>query len=281
MMKITLIGLFGSLMIYLFATAPDALPDQATATTGKCQFEVTALFEGVNAINDAARSIYTKRIVGGGGKVGLKFGEDWQEPDVEKGPLPALFLRLTAARLETKPPRLGLYLGSDAPINKSNLFTNEQLESFEQVKANRAPVFLTATQGRNIGMYPDLAGVAPCVDNHNEHLDSPKTDWELGDVMGATTWAYPAAMVSADDYVVVIEAMFDSVEEAYQQYLDKAAGFAQPVAQAHEWPGSGARILPARATFMAEVRTRAAPVLIDALLPAGTENKDEVNPCVF
>lgn len=280
-MKITLVGLFGSLMIYLFATAPDALPDQTAATAGKCNFEVEALFDGVNAINDVARSIYTKRIVGAGGKVGLKFGEDWQEPGVEKGPLPALFLRLTAARLEAKPPRLGLYLGSDAPINKSNLFSDAQLVSFEQVKASRAPVFLTSAKGSHIGMYPDVAGVAPCVDCHNDHVDSPKTDWKLGDVMGATTWTYPAATVSADDYVAVIEAMFESVAEAYQLYLDKAAGFADPVSQAENWPGSGVRVLPDKAMFMTEVRTQAAPVLIDALLPAGSEKKDEVSPCVF
>ncbi|WP_270730607.1 c-type heme family protein [Shimia sp. Alg240-R146] len=281
MMKITLFGLFGSLMIYLFATAPEALPDQTAATAGRCNFEVTALFDGVNAINDAARSIYTKRIVGGGKEAGLKFGEDWQEPGVEKGPLPALFLRLTAARLETKPPQLGLYLGSDAPINKSNMFTEEQLVGFATVEADRAPVFSVSGQGRAIGMYPDVAGVAPCVDCHNDHEDSPKTDWKIGDVMGATTWTYPADAVSADDYFATLEAMFDSVEEAYQQYLDKTLGFAEPVTQAQEWPGAGLRILPEKAAFMAKVRAQAAPALLNAFLPHRPEKSEEMSPCVF
>lgn len=278
MMKLVVAGLFGSLMVYLFATAPEKLPDQAQAAAGRCSFEVTALFDGVNAINDVARSTYTKRIVGGGKKAGLAFGEDWQEPGVEKGPLPALFLRLTAARMETKPPRLGLYLGSDAPINKSNLFTPEQLVSFADVKARVEPVFLESAVAGQIGMYPDVAGVAPCVDCHNDHEDSPKTDWKLGDVMGATTWTYPDAVVSADDYVSVVEAMFASVEEAYGQYLEKAAQFGEPVAVTEEWPEVGARHLPTAKVFMAEVRAQAAPALIDAFLLAG---EVEGSPCVF
>lgn len=278
MMKLVVVGLFGSLMVYLFATAPEKLPDQTQAAAGRCSFEVAALFDGVNAINDVARATYTKRIVGGGKAAGLKFGEDWQEPGVEKGPLPALFLRLTAARMETKPPRLGLYLGSDAPINKSNLFTPEQLVSFADVKSRRQPVFLESAVAGNIGMYPDVAGVAPCVECHNEHEDSPKTDWKLGDVMGATTWTYPDAVVSADDYASIVAAMFASVEEAYEQYLKKAAQFGEPVVLTEGWPEAGARHLPTAKVFMAEVRKQAAPALIDAFLPAG---KVEGSPCVF
>ncbi|MGR3712960.1 MAG: hypothetical protein ACU0A6_07560 [Shimia sp.] len=281
MLKIVLTGVFATLAVYLFATAPEKLPDQAAAGIGRCNFKVTSLFDGANTINETARTIYTKRIVGGGGKAGLKFGEDWQEPGVEKGPLPALFLRLTAARLETKPPRLGLYLGSDAPINKSNLFTPEQLISFEEVKASRAPVFQASAVAGNVAMYPDVAGVAPCVDCHNEHLDSPKTNWALDDVMGATTWTYPDAQLSSDDYVTAIEAVFTSVGEAYQQYLDKTAVFSEPVPQTRAWPEKGAWVLPTRETFMTEVRTAAAPALIDAILPAAGSGQDGANPCVF
>ncbi|SFK64539.1 c-type heme family protein [Shimia haliotis] len=280
MMKIFVAGVFGCLMVYLFATAPVALPDNETANKGRCHFAVATLFDGVNAINDAARSLYTQKIVGNGKLAGLAFGEDWQEPGVEKGPLPALFLRLTAARLEAKPPRMGLYLGSDAPINRSNLFSPEQLVSFETVKATRAPVFMTSQSGGHVGMYPDVAGVAPCVDCHNEHKDSPKTDWKLGDVMGATTWTYPDAMVSADEYVLVVEAMLASVQEAYQQYLDKAAGFEEPVEQAKEWPDKGRRYLPTPVMFMAEVRAQAAPSLVNALMPAH-HTTGGASPCVF
>lgn len=278
MMKIMIGGLFGSLMVYLFATAPEKLPEQSRSAEGRCAFEVRALFDGVNAINDVARATYTKRIVGGGQQAGLKFGEDWQDPGVEKGPLPALFLRMTAARMEAKPPMLGLYLGSDAPINKSNLFTPEQMESFMAVKERRAPEFMVSEVAGQIGMYPDIAGVAPCVECHNNHKDSPKTDWTLGDVMGATTWTYPDAFVSAGDYVIVVEAMFAAVEEAYQQYLGKVGGFVIPVRVAEGWPEQGTQQVPTSAVFMAEVRRLAAPMVMDAFLPVETA-EPEGSPC--
>ncbi len=280
MMKVVVAGLFGSLMVYLFASAPEKLPEQGQVMSGRCQFEVAALFDGANAINDAARAVYTRRIVGGGVKAGLKFGEDWLEPGVEKGPLPALFLRLTAAQLETKPPRLGLYLGSDAPINKSNLFTPEQLVSFEKVKEARAPELIESAVAGNIGMYPDVASAAPCVDCHNDHEDSPKTDWVLGDVMGATTWTYPDNVVSADAYVQALEAMFASVAEAYQLYLDKTSEFSRIVPLVEEWPADGARMLPTQAVFMAEVRAQAAGGLMSAVFPSRVPNRGE-NTCLF
>ena len=43
--------------------------------------------------NDEARTLYTKRIVGPGKKRGIAFREDWADPGVCAGPLPALFLR--------------------------------------------------------------------------------------------------------------------------------------------------------------------------------------------
>lgn len=260
------LGSFTCLAVYLFATAPPPLPTQAATGTAARALPVQNLFEAVNAINHAARSTYTARVVGGGAKAGLKFGEDWAEPGVEKGPLPALFLRLAAARMEAKPPQLGLYLGSDAPINASNLFTGDQARAYEQVKATRAPVFSISERGDQVGMYPDLASAKPCVTCHNDHPDSPRKDWVLNEVMGATTWTYPVARLGAADYLAVTEAFYDAVGEAYQAYLDKAAGFAVPVPQAAGWPEEGARVLPDLPTFMAEVRARSGDPVMRALI---------------
>lgn len=256
------------LAIYLFVSAPPELPDTQTAATDARTLDVEKMFNAVNAVNAAARQIYTARIVGAGKAAGLKFGEDWQEPGVEKGPLPALFLRLVAARMETKPARLGLYLGSDAPINRSNLFEGAQAESFALVRDRRGPVFSTTDAGAAVAMYPDFASAMPCVTCHNEHADSPRKDWKLDDVMGATTWTYPRTRLGAAEYLDVTEAVFESVEEAYRAYLDKAAGFSDPVPAGTEWPAEGRRVLPDAATFMAEVRKAAANNVVEELILA-------------
>ncbi|MDD9740408.1 hypothetical protein PVW47_11545 [Marinovum sp. SP66] len=264
-------GCFTCLAIYLVVTAPPPLPLEASRAGAGRSLPVARMFDAVNAINDAARATYTARIVGPGGKAGLKFGEDWAEPGVDKGPLPALFLRLTAARIEARPPRLGLYLGSDAPINASNLFAGPQATAFARVRATKAPVFSTSERGDQVAMYPDFASAAPCVSCHNDHPDSPRKDWQLDAVMGATTWTYPEAALNADSALEVTEAFYRAVEEAYQRYLDKAAGFAVPVTIGAAWPEAGAPVLPDSATFMAEVRARAGGAVMRALILSGGE----------
>lgn len=266
--KIWAIGIAACLGIYLFASAPSELPDTALANSAGEPIEVERMFNALNALNDAARGIYTKRVVGGGLKAGLKFGEDWAEPGVEKGPLPALFLRVVAGRIESKPPTLGLYLGSDEPINKSNLFTGEQAENFAKLKSLGSPLIDQVENVGFVGMYPDLASVKPCVSCHNDHADSPKTDWKLDDMMGATTWIYPKGMLSPSEYLVVTEAFYRSVEEAYTMYLEKTAQFAEPVPIGPGWPEEGKRQLPDLETFMAAVKEQASPAVLSQMILA-------------
>ncbi|WP_294222317.1 DUF3365 domain-containing protein [uncultured Shimia sp.] len=290
--RIFLTGVLGCLAVYLFVSAPAPLPDGDGEIAG-CRHPVNAVFDGVNAINEVARTMYTKRIVGGGMAAGLKYGEDWQEPGVEQGPLPALFLRATAAHMETLPPQLGLYLGSDAPINKSNLFGVGQVSAFETIKATRAAVYSDDTQSGFLAMYPDVAGVAPCVTCHNEHPDSPKKDWKLNDVMGATTWTYPRAEVTADEFMGVLDAMYASVAHTYEAYLKKTARFEVPVEISEGWPSAEQRVLPSAEVFLAEVKVQAAPVVLQAMMrerrsPRGegqdtlaAQADEESKPCGF
>ena len=264
-----LLGVFSVSGIYLFASAPPELADQKSGAADDRVLQTENMLNAVNKINEAARTIYTKRIVGGGKKAGLKFGEDWAEPGVEKGPLPALFLRLVSAQMETKPQQLGLYLGSDEPINKSNLFTGNQATAYEAVKASQASVFMKDAELGLVAMYPDFASAGPCVSCHNEHADSPKTDWELNDVMGATTWTYPTEQVGAGEYLDVTEAFYHAVEEAYVIYLDKVRAFDPDLPIAADWPAEGVLALPDAVTFMAEVRAASAGnVLADLVLDA-------------
>ena len=264
--RIVLTGVFACTGIYLFASAPEPLPDKSALFSDSRSVHVGNMFNAVNAVNHAARSIYTKRIVGVGLKQGLKFGEDWAEPDVEKGPLPALFLRLVAGRMEGKPSRLGLYLGSDEPINKSNLFDTAQAVSFEEMKATKSAVIMPVETVGYVGMYPDVASAAPCVTCHNDHPDSPKKDWELNDIMGATTWTYPTEKLGADAYLSTTEELFQSVEEAYGMYIDKVAVFNPDIEIGNVWPNAQKLALPDRKTFMAAVREQASMTIVEELV---------------
>lgn len=263
---LVLSSFFCCLGIYLFVAAPPELPDVKAAVIQDRAIDVSNMFNAMNAINDAARRIYTSRIVGGGKEAGLEFGEDWAEPSVDKGPLPALFTRLVAGRMESKPPPLGLYLGSDKPINQSNLFSGQQALGFDRLKETQLSVFLKSDDAGYVAMYPDIASAKPCVSCHNEHADSPKTDWEMNDVMGATTWTYPRDLLSSAEYLEITDAFYTSVQEAYQTYLDKVEKFQSSVVISNDWPEKNKRALPDAATFMAAVQVESASTVLNDLV---------------
>lgn len=106
---------------------------------------------------------------------------------------------------------LGMYLDSDAPIGKSNQFKDFQLAAFNKVKEERSNVFLETHDDEYVAMYPDIASAKPCVSFHNEHLESPKADWKMDDVMGATTWTYPRKHLGAAEHLEVADDFNSSV----------------------------------------------------------------------
>lgn len=249
--------------IYLFVSAPPPLPDEGT--TGR-RIPVRQLFELVAAENAAVRGLYTKDIVGPGLEAGLAFDEDWRDPAVEAGPLPALFLRSVAMSLERDPVPLSLFLGSDLPIRNENRFSGIQNANFVQVRATRQPTFFVDPgSGLYTAMFPDEASAPACVSCHNEHPDSPKHDWVENDVMGATTWLYPRADVSTDDLVETLAALREAVRVTYRSYLAEAATFADPPVVGDRWPREG-RFLPSEEVFMEAVARRASPSTLEKLL---------------
>ncbi len=274
-------SVFSCLAVYLFVTAPPQLPEASTTSVDARPIDVANMFNAMNAISDVTRRIYTSRIVGAGKEAGLAFGEDWAEPTIDKGPLPALFARMIAARMETKPAPLGLYLGSDEPINKSNLFTGAQADGFTQLKLNQSQLFLTSAEAGFVAMYPDIASAKPCVTCHNEHPDSPKTDWKMNDVMGATTWTYPNKLLGSAEYLDITDAFYAAIQEAYQIYLIKTAEFNTPITITDEWPEKGKLTLPNSATFMAAIKAESAATVLKHLVlnpSASFDNSTSLRP---
>lgn len=254
------------LSVFLFVTAPPPLPDR---TESGPRISAERALTILNAENARVRAIYTRDIVGAGLKVGLKFDERWREDGVQAGPLPALFLRETSRRLERRPVALGLFLGSKYPIASANRFTGDQARYFEAMEASGEPAFFhSADTDRYTAMFPDPAGVQACVSCHNKHPGSPKTDWRLNDIMGATTWSLPSETVSPSELLELIDALRGSVSEAYATYLDKARLFDNPPPIGDSWPAAG-YALPTQEAFMARVRRECDSVTMDALLAHG------------
>ena len=251
-----------ALIAYLFVSAPPPLPE--TKATGAA-VPVERVFAIVEAENDIVRALWTQEIVAAGKKVGLKFDEDWREASVEAGPLPALFLRETAKSLEKHPVQLSLFLGSDFPIREANRFAGLQMEKFQRIKATREPEFFFEPSTRmHTAMFSDTAVVEACITCHNEHPQSPKNDWRLNEVMGATTWMYPASEVTLEELMQILRALRQGFREAYSAYLDKAKTFSAPPAIGERWPREG-YYLPAVEVFLAEAAKHASHETLAAI----------------
>lgn len=260
--------------IYLFATAPaDLESDQSSGRT----VPVETLFRLLNAENASIRKLYTADIVTPGLKNGLKYSEKWKDKDVHEGPLPALVLRETANRLQQSVPDLNLFLGSTFPIEASNKFKGAQLGYFDKIEKNREPqFFLDDSSGRYTAMFADIAGAPACVKCHNEHPKSPRKDWKLDDVMGATTWSFPRKQVSTDELVEILGAYRAAALDTYGAYLKKTESFADDERPqlGERWPKDGL-YLPDLDTFRKNVEERNSTVSLNMLLQSGTPGRAE------
>lgn len=270
--SVLLLAVLMVLGIYLFVTAPPDLDENAGSAR---TVPVDVMFRMLDAENASVRAIYTGEIVGPGQKAGLKFHEEWKRKDVHAGPLPALLLRETANRLQQRVPELSLFLGSAFPIEASNRFTGVQQQYFEKIDRNREPQFFRDTStGRQTAMFPDVASAAPCVSCHNDHPRSPRKDWALNDVMGATTWSFPRDRVSSTELIEILAAYRASAIDAYDAYLRKTAGFdpEQRPRLGTQWPAEG-RYLPDLATFRKRVEEKNSIASLNLLLEMRTDGK--------
>ncbi len=247
------LAFLGVVMVYLFYTAPPPLDETGT---GGLQVSVKQVLEILNEENRLTRELYTKEIVGHGKKAGLDFDENWRDDDIQAGPLPAQFLREVASTLEKSPVTIGLYLGSDYPINQANLFEGKQMELYRQLKRDRqAQFFYVEDIQRYAYMFEDVAVSSVCTDCHNNHDETPKDDWELNDVMGATTWTYPDEYVDLQTALELLAYLRKSFARAYQVYLDEMQAMSNPPEIGTLWPKHG-YYLPTLDSFMDRIDRR-------------------------
>jgi len=254
----SLVIAFFLLVSLLILNSCGGVPEERTAATSteKNVFSVEEVLEMVAKENDVTRTLYTKAIVGKGKAQGMKFDEDWRKDDVEAGPLPALFLRGVATSIRKGPVPLGLYLGSDFPINNANKFEGKQAELFKEIKADQKPQFFyDEDQKLHTAMFADMASAAACVSCHNDHKQTAKSDWVLGDVMGATTWQYPKDSLTYKATVDVLNAYTKGTVDIYMAYLDEISKFKESEKPeiGDKWPAEG-KYLPTPEVFLDSVR---------------------------
>ncbi|WP_193161299.1 Tll0287-like domain-containing protein [Microbulbifer hainanensis] len=152
--------------------------------------------DAVFAVIEADRASYTQKVVNrlqNEDKV-IKADEHWQ--DSQALPLPAQMLRMGAERVAEQDAGFNYALLSLWAINKQNKpRTDLEKQGLQYVMDNPGKNFYgRETLGDTeyfTAVYPDVAVSPACVGCHNEHIDSPRTDFKLGDTMGGVVIRIP------------------------------------------------------------------------------------------
>ena len=262
-----------STMIFLSScgessSLPEDIADESSEIAPGTMISVEKALAIVAKENDVARKLYTKGIVGPGKKQGLKFDEDWRKDEVEAGPLPALFLRGISSDIQKGDIPLGLFLGSDFPINAANKFEGQQADLFVEIRKDSEPKFFFDEENElHTAMFPDFASATPCVSCHNGHEKTSKDDWVLGDVMGATTWTYPKKELTFSEVQGIIKVYRTGIVNTLAQYMSEIDGFkeSEKPAIGDKWPSEG-MFLPSPEVFLDSVKVLASTETLDALL---------------
>jgi len=179
--------------------APLLLSVMAPAGAGEITPKMMA--DALHLVMNSDRTIYTKKVVNRlvkDDKV-IKASEHFE--DDKALPLPAQMFRFgseLAAETASKNPDINFSysLQSLWPVNKQNApKTKAEKEGLKYIADNPGKNYYTEeTLGKVkyfTAVYPDV-GVAPvCVSCHNDHKDSPRRDFKIGDVMGGVVIRIP------------------------------------------------------------------------------------------
>lgn len=151
--------------------------------------------DAIFAVISADRAVYTREVVNRlqNDKV-VNATERYQ--DEKTLPLPAMMLRMGAEHAKKTNSSFSYALLSLWAINKQNAAkTDVEKEGLQFVVDNAGKNFYKEeTLGDKkyfTAVYADKGVVEACVNCHNEHKDSPKKDFKVGDTMGAIVIRVP------------------------------------------------------------------------------------------
>lgn len=174
----------------------------AACTSGSDSSEATGgispqvMADSLHAVMESDRTVYTRLIVNRlQNELGvIKASEHWK--DDKALVLPAQMFRYGAEMVAEKNAPFSYSLQSLWAVNKQN----EPKTDVE--KAGLA--FVAENKGQNYyaeetlggkkyftAVYADVAVAPACVTCHNDHKDSPRTDFKIGDVMGGVVIRIP------------------------------------------------------------------------------------------
>jgi hypothetical protein len=154
--------------------------------------------DALHAVMEADRTVYTRQVVNrlqNQEKI-IKASEHWQ--DDKALPLPAQMFRMGSEMVAGKTQGFSYSLLSMWPVNKQNApKTDVEKAGLEAVAQKQEPYYAEETLGGKAyftAIYPDIAVAEACISCHNDHHESPRNDFKLGETMGGVVIRIPLGM---------------------------------------------------------------------------------------
>lgn len=174
-----------------------SLPTAALAGAAETpMFTPRQMTDWLHLVMSSDRTVYTRLIVNrlqNKEKV-IKASEHFE--DDKALVLPAQMFRFGAEMVGEKTEDFSYSLLSEWPINKQNApRTEAEKAGLAYIAANKGENYYATEElgGKSYftAVYADTAVAPACVTCHNEHKDTPRTDFKIGDVMGGVVIRVP------------------------------------------------------------------------------------------
>jgi len=193
--KLISIAIGGVASVALVACTQDASVGSKPAQAG---IDPKVYTDSLFAVMNADRANYTKLVVkrlGPAGAGAIKPDENWK--DIDNGTLlPAQMFRAGSEAVAEVTDDFTYSLQSIWPIGKQNgPKTPIEKTGLQYVVDNPGENYYGEEELGGVtyytAVYPDVAVSDACSSCHNDHKDSPKTDFAVGDVMGGVVIRVP------------------------------------------------------------------------------------------
>jgi len=188
----------------LIGTAVVAITSSAvSAEVSDATVSVKAMADALHLVMDSDRAVYTKKIVNRLVKKEkvIKASEHFEDDNALV--LPAQMFRFGSELAMKRAEKMddvnfSYTLQSLWPINKQNApKTDAEKKGLKYVADNKGKNYYTTEKLGGVNYFTAIyadTGVAPvCVSCHNDHPDTPKKDFKIGDVMGGVVIRIPVA----------------------------------------------------------------------------------------
>ena len=170
-------------------SAVDKIPEVSTGIPPR------TVADHLHAVIMAHRNFYTIHIANRLLQEGIvDVSENWRATN--SLPLPVQFLQETNEMAELTGTNVHYHLISQWPINKANTPATEfERRGLDEVQRHPHQPYFGTMGGSKEQMfgavYADLAVTRVCIDCHNSHPNSPRSDFKVGDVMGGLVISFP------------------------------------------------------------------------------------------